>query len=210
MLFEGHYYMIGWLVRRIAIHKIKIMPLKDITNTKFGYLAAVKYVKSRDGNGAIWECICDCGNICEVRSHSLLRGKTKSCGCKSAELISIAVSKETGSSNITQLFNTYKQNAKLRGYCFELSLIDFSYMIVENCYYCGIGPSQKLVKSNIQGARTLLYNDIDRIDNTKGYMNDNVITACGQCNFARGDRIFVDFIKWIDRASKHLSERKII
>lgn len=84
------------------------MTLKDITNNKYGYLTAVKYLKSRDGNGAIWECICDCGKTCEVRSHSLLRGKTKSCGCKTGEMTSLALSKDFGVSNITQLYNTYK------------------------------------------------------------------------------------------------------
>lgn len=186
------------------------MPLKDITGIKFGYLTALKYIRSRDGNGAIWECICDCGNICEVRSHSLLRGKTKSCGCKRGELISIAISKDVGLSNIVQLFNTYKNNAKLRNYNFELSLDEFSKITKDNCYYCGIEPEQELIISNVMGDRVLLYNGVDRIDNNKGYVIDNIVAACGACNIAKKDLSFDEFIKWIDRVSKHLSERKII
>ncbi len=28
-----------------------------------------------------WKCVCDCGNIVDVRQSNLLSGKTKSCGC---------------------------------------------------------------------------------------------------------------------------------
>lgn len=35
--------------------------------------------------GAIWECVCDCGNVLGVSTYQLKSGKTKSCGCWSRD-----------------------------------------------------------------------------------------------------------------------------
>jgi hypothetical protein len=50
---------------------------------KFGYLTITKLTDKRtNSNGAaIYECLCQCGNICEVPSTNLRRGDWKSCGC---------------------------------------------------------------------------------------------------------------------------------
>ena len=51
---------------------------------KYGKLTPIRKI---DGGGGrnIWECRCDCGNICRVRMSSLTSGHTKSCGCLRAE-----------------------------------------------------------------------------------------------------------------------------
>lgn len=60
----------------------------DITNQTFGYLTAL-YPTRINGRFA-WHCRCVCGKELDVDSNSLRYGKTKSCGCKHAELISQA------------------------------------------------------------------------------------------------------------------------
>lgn len=57
----------------------------DISGQRFGRLTAVKYVGSNKGWGAIWECVCDCGNTVNVKKGSLMTGGTKSCGCLNRE-----------------------------------------------------------------------------------------------------------------------------
>lgn len=52
-----------------------------IKNRKFGRLIALEYIKSDYKKQHIWKCICDCGNIVEVRATYLLTGETRSCGC---------------------------------------------------------------------------------------------------------------------------------
>jgi hypothetical protein len=43
--------------------------------------------KRKEGQ-IVWKCKCDCGNFCYIRSHSLVCGDTKSCGCyRLAQLI---------------------------------------------------------------------------------------------------------------------------
>ena len=60
---------------------------KDLTGTVFGKLTAIKRVGTDEYRNAVWECKCDCGNICYVSSHSLLSHLTRSCGCLHKEVI---------------------------------------------------------------------------------------------------------------------------
>ena len=54
---------------------------KDITGKRFGMLTAVKPTEKRDSKRVvIWECVCDCGNVCE-KSVRHLGVDTVSCGC---------------------------------------------------------------------------------------------------------------------------------
>lgn len=54
----------------------------ELTGKKFGKIITLKDSGKRNicGN-VIWKCKCECGNIKEIDSHSLLNGNTKSCGC---------------------------------------------------------------------------------------------------------------------------------
>jgi hypothetical protein len=59
--------------------------MKDLTGQKFGRLTALEPTDKRKGTSVVWQCECECGNICEVRSTSLTTGNTKSCGCLKKE-----------------------------------------------------------------------------------------------------------------------------
>jgi len=51
----------------------------DISGQRFGRLVVVRYSHSQ--RGAMWECVCDCGNFTTVRGGNLRSGNTTSCGC---------------------------------------------------------------------------------------------------------------------------------
>ena len=53
----------------------------DLTGKRFGMLTAISPTKQRKDSSIVWECLCDCGNVCYITSHNLIRGDTKSCGC---------------------------------------------------------------------------------------------------------------------------------
>lgn len=57
------------------------MPVKDITNHKFGKLTAVRRTGEKKHSASIWECLCDCGNTHFVPINYLTTGDTTSCGC---------------------------------------------------------------------------------------------------------------------------------
>ena len=56
------------------------MAIKDLTGQKFERLTAIK-IAGRIRRSVLWECKCECGNICFVESYNLTSGHTKSCGC---------------------------------------------------------------------------------------------------------------------------------
>lgn len=68
-------------------------------------------------------------------------------------------------------YSNYKKNSKARGIIFEITLEDFSKFWNVPCSYCG-----ELISTV----------GVDRIDNSKGYILDNIISCCSTCNSMKG------------------------
>ena len=60
--------------------------MRDLINQRFGRLTALKATNKRRKGHIVWECLCDCGNICFVSAIHLTRCNTKSCGCLYKEI----------------------------------------------------------------------------------------------------------------------------
>lgn len=59
---------------------------RDLSGVRYGRLVVLKHLPDRTTDGKIlWQCLCDCGTIKNVRGSSLKRGDTKSCGCLQRE-----------------------------------------------------------------------------------------------------------------------------
>lgn len=69
----------------------------DLTGKRFGKLTvtsrAEDIISSKGVVNSAWNCICDCGQKCVVRTNSLNRGVTISCGCHHSEAVSKKFSK---------------------------------------------------------------------------------------------------------------------
>lgn len=61
--------------------------IKNIAGERFGRLTALERLDKKRGSSFLWRCQCDCGNILETSSNSLLSGNTRSCGCLRVEAI---------------------------------------------------------------------------------------------------------------------------
>lgn len=57
----------------------------NLIGQKFGRLTPIKMTSERQNNSVVWECECECGNICKANAASLRAGRTKSCGCLKQE-----------------------------------------------------------------------------------------------------------------------------
>ena len=101
--------------------------LKDLTNKKFGKLYVLRRDKSESNGASTWKCVCDCGNEVVVLSSSLLRGKTKSCGCIHKEQ-HIKRLKTHGMSGTKQ----YRTWSVIKSRCFNPNVNDYK-------YYGGLG-----------------------------------------------------------------------
>lgn len=78
---------------------------KDLTSQKFGRLTVLYKLHKNNHKRTYWLCLCDCGNLSEVRADSLLNGYTTSCGCYNKERTKSFATKHAKSG--TRLYNIY-------------------------------------------------------------------------------------------------------
>ena len=60
--------------------------LIDLTGQKYGYLTVIKRAENNKFGNTQWLCKCDCGNEKVITGSCLVKGNTKSCGCKTLEM----------------------------------------------------------------------------------------------------------------------------
>jgi hypothetical protein len=53
----------------------------NLEGQKFGLWFVVKYFHQDKWRTALWECLCDCGSIRFLKTDTLIKGKSSSCGC---------------------------------------------------------------------------------------------------------------------------------
>jgi hypothetical protein len=168
---------------------------QDITGQKFGRLKAVSYAYTDKRGRAVWLCLCDCGNTTTVVSSNLKCG-TNSCGCLKKEMMSIP----PGESFINEMMYQARYAARRAGRIFEIARSLFSQLIGMPCFYCGSPPPLKSVGRK---GRTIGHaNGLDRVDNKKGYVEDNVVTCCKACNVAKATMSQEEFISLAHRIAK--------
>ena len=56
----------------------------DLTGQKYGILTILREAE-RKNDKRVWTCLCECGNIKDIRQDDLRSGKTLSCGCLGAK-----------------------------------------------------------------------------------------------------------------------------
>jgi len=62
--------------------RIQINEDRFCIGKRYGMLTVKRRSPDRgNGNNTLWECLCDCGQICAYRKIDLEKGKRKSCGC---------------------------------------------------------------------------------------------------------------------------------
>jgi len=177
-------------------------PPLDITNKKFGRLAAIKLTQDRPKKRK-WQCKCTCGNVCEADQGHLQEGTSNSCGCLKHEHIIKQIKNHTlppGEAFTNAMYALCKRAAKNSKRIFLLTREEFVRESTKPCYYCNAEPRQppwglrsKKLKINwFNGIPKL--NGLDRKDNSFGYTIDNVVPCCKTCNFAKGAMTVNEFI----------------
>lgn len=165
----------------------------------FGRLLVIEKTETKDRKTGsyFWKCLCDCGNEVNVISHSLKTGNTQSCGCLQKE----ATSKPTGESAFTTLYESYRKRSETYNIVFNLSRDDFKNLTSKNCFYCNCAPYQV---SGRKANGQYLYNGLDKIVPSKGYVLDNVVPCCGDCNRSKYTRSQEYFYEWIDNVYNNI------
>lgn len=187
--------------------------------TRFGTWTVLSYA-GRRGHSSYWNCRCACGKEKAVIGYALKGGVSKRCtSCKIRDVLSRpevklkrfntrVAKRPPGTSALNQLYAQYGANAKKRNYTFALSRAEFSELVSQDCHYCG-GPPQNIKIPHNPAMGTLVYNGIDRKDNSMGYIAKNCVPCCFTCNCAKATLSYEEFSAWIARVFKNFGNKSL-
>lgn len=154
-----------------------------------------------------WRIKCkNCSKIRDVTINQLI-------GIRSRIYCNNCHNAPQGESGLKRLFYVYNKSAKGRHYDFNLAINEFKTLTSNNCHYCGLSPTQIMrckIYNKINEWQTYIYNGIDRIDNTKGYILDNCVTCCKICNLAKGSMLYSEFIDYLNRICQYRLNNAIV
>lgn len=180
----------------------------SIIGKRYGYSIVLEYTGevACDSNSHTTSVIllqCDCGNIFK-RNRSAL-GKGTNCGCKfrTSRIYNKGSRLPYTQASFNELYSKYKSRAKYTNKKFSLTKEQFKDITSKNCYYCGVEPLQKAKNSNVADIDGIyLYNGIDRVDSSIGYIFNNCVPSCEICNKAKRDLSLERFNTWLLRIAK--------
>lgn len=162
----------------------------DFTGKAFGKWTVVSRA-TRSISGARWNCKCECGTERVVSASSLRKKQSASCGCRQK--------KGNGVVGLNNYIAHITYRAKSHGLDLSLTREEIMTLSQRNCEYCGLQPSTTIGKGHAQ----FIYNGIDRVDSTKGYVKGNVIAACKWCNRFKNKLAVSDFLTHVERIYLH-------
>jgi hypothetical protein len=174
---------------------------------KFERLLVLKYLGSRpygrDGkhHKGYYQCRCDCGKEVEVEAQNLRCGNSKSCGCYWLDHHSGENSNlYKGVGKLRAEYNRQIRGAIKRKLEFTLTLEQTETLFNGVCYYCNSTP--------VKDHRGLVRNGIDRIDSSRGYILDNVISCCSICNVMKSNYTAKEFVEHMQKINANMSQKK--
>ncbi len=141
---------------------------------------------------------------------SAVQRKEEYCGCHCQQPLGYRSSRQ-GLSRPPEdtakkaILGTYKLCAKKRGLVWGLTLEEFNRLIAGDCHYCDSKPSNvRFIKAVYKKNDIVFeYSGVDRMDNSKGYLSDNVVSCCKICNYAKRTLSMDQWNEWIDRLVAH-------
>ncbi len=171
--------------------------LKDLRGHTFGIWKVLAQAPRRD-NKTRWLCECMvCGAQRSKRSTTLRISEYTRCDGRHLDRIPAPspLRKASGYAAGTERYNSYKAQARGRGFDFGLTREQFGIIVQQDCHYCGAPPSQTVKRRHFYG--TFTCNGIDRKDSQQGYALDNCVPCCGTCNVMKMEMPYEAFLAHI-------------
>lgn len=75
---------------------------EDLIGRVFGKLTVLEYRHTNEKYRSYWKCLCECGKTKIIARHSLISGRSKSCGCE------IKKNPITHNKSYTRIYNIWK------------------------------------------------------------------------------------------------------
>ena len=162
-----------------------------------------------------WKCKCNCGEEFFEREGKIESRK----GCQKCTASRVSFSSKTATEKYgfeqvqikRRKYKEYKDGASKRELAFDLTLNEFLDIIEKPCVYCGKEPdvySGDVTYMN-RTQEPWKRNGIDRVDSSKGYIQDNCVPCCQRCNYAKNDISVTEFIQYIKTCYNYITENNI-
>lgn len=88
--------------------------IKNLIGKRFGRLLVLENTNKKKELNYVWKCLCDCGNICEIRGGCLTGGQTRSCGCLIKEINAKLCKQRSGENHYKWIKDRNKVNPRSR------------------------------------------------------------------------------------------------
>lgn len=141
----------------------------EMSGKKFGRLRVV-CENGKDSTGDIkWTCWCDCGNIVVVKGSSLRSFHTKSCGCLSEDR---KVKHNHSKTKYKKATKTYSAWVSIKGRCLNKNNKNYNDYGGRGIIICDrwLNSFENFLADMGEAPKEM---SIDRINNDKGYNQDN-------------------------------------
>lgn len=170
---------------------------------QYGQLTALQKAGSDQWKAVQWEFLCMCGKTATFTGSQVARGKTTHCGCLSPTYMKREGWRFIKGDQQRSAARVVWRSLYRDGCPFE----DFLRLSQLPCHYCGTHELTSRLEYHKDRSTGVVfrYNGLDRLDSTKDHSLDNVVTACQQCNYAKQDVPYSEFIEWIRKVHSHLA-----
>jgi len=201
--YDTNYQRIRYALRK---HKITARPrgghnITTLTGEKFGLLTVLKQVENNGRTGktsAKWLCQCECGNQKEIIGRSLIRGATKSCGCR----LNSKMWKGYGKISKTY-WNSIMRGANRRGLKVNITIKYIWDKFLKQNGKCALTGEEINIFSNYSEKRHEHTASLDRIDSNKGYVKGNVQWVHRRVNLMKSNMTDLELINWCKKIVSH-------
>jgi len=171
--------------------------------------------KYRDGT-YLSKYKCYCGKEFLALDRSIRSKRLKSCGCMRGSTAAMRARcrtpgnalKDPTESSLNSVYINYYHSAKNKKLEFKISKEFFRNITQQHCFYCGEPPSNKC-KYSKWARSAYIYNGIDRVNSSVGYIESNCVPCCKKCNYLKSNRSQEDFIKHLRRIVEWIKKLSI-
>lgn len=113
-----------------------------------------------------------------------------------------------GHAGAMRLYEMYRRRCLKRGLGFNLTFEQMRCLTSQNCHYCGEPPSMVYIHQFDRSERArkngeYIYNSLDRVDNSLGYVVGNSRPCCHACNMMKRTMGEDEFKRQIARIYHH-------